>query len=58
MGMSYLLDTHILVWWLFNDPKLNTDEDISACHTSQISWYNQTVVLVPGGGLGSCSQGF
>lgn len=25
MGMSYLLDTHILLWWLFNDPKLNTD---------------------------------
>lgn len=23
MGMSYLLDTHILLWWLFNDPKLN-----------------------------------
>ncbi len=25
MGMSYLLDTHILLWWLFNDPKLDTD---------------------------------
>ncbi len=25
MGMSYLLDTHILLWWLFDDPKLNTD---------------------------------
>lgn len=24
MGMSYLLDTHILLWWLFDDPKLNT----------------------------------
>ncbi|MBO0350493.1 type II toxin-antitoxin system VapC family toxin [Phormidium pseudopriestleyi FRX01] len=23
MGMSYLIDTHILLWWLFNDPKLN-----------------------------------
>jgi PIN domain nuclease of toxin-antitoxin system len=23
MGMNYLLDTHILLWWLFNDPKLN-----------------------------------
>ncbi len=23
MGMSYLMDTHILLWWLFNDPKLN-----------------------------------
>lgn len=25
MGMSYLLDTHILLWWLFDDPKLDTD---------------------------------
>lgn len=25
MGMSYLLDTHILLWWLFNDPKLNQE---------------------------------
>ncbi|NEZ64382.1 type II toxin-antitoxin system VapC family toxin [Leptolyngbyaceae cyanobacterium CCMR0082] len=25
MGMSYLLDTHILLWWLFDDPKLNAD---------------------------------
>ncbi|AFY48307.1 hypothetical protein Nos7524_2466 [Nostoc sp. PCC 7524] len=25
MGMSYLIDTHILLWWLFNDPKLDTD---------------------------------
>ena len=25
MGISYLLDTHILLWWLFNDPKLNTE---------------------------------
>ncbi len=24
MGMSYLLDTHILLWW-FDDPKLDTD---------------------------------
>ncbi|MGL5876039.1 MAG: type II toxin-antitoxin system VapC family toxin [Xenococcaceae cyanobacterium] len=24
MGMSYLIDTHILLWWLFNDPKLDT----------------------------------
>lgn len=23
MGMSYLLDTHILLWWLFDDPKLD-----------------------------------
>lgn len=21
MGMSYLLDTHILLWWIFNSPK-------------------------------------
>ena len=25
MGMSYLIDTHILLWWLFNDPKLAPD---------------------------------
>ena len=25
MGMSYLLDTHILLWWLFNDPRLNQE---------------------------------
>jgi PIN domain nuclease of toxin-antitoxin system len=24
MGISYLLDTHILLWWLFDDPKLDT----------------------------------
>jgi PIN domain nuclease of toxin-antitoxin system len=23
MGINYLIDTHILLWWLFNDPKLN-----------------------------------
>ena len=23
MGMSYLLDTHILLWWIFDDAKLN-----------------------------------
>jgi len=22
MGMSYLIDTHVLLWWVFNDPKL------------------------------------
>jgi len=22
MGISYLIDTHVLMWWLFNDPKL------------------------------------
>ena len=25
MGVSHLLDTHILLWWLFNDPKLNAE---------------------------------
>ncbi|QFS43176.1 type II toxin-antitoxin system VapC family toxin [Nostoc sphaeroides] len=25
MGISYLIDTHILLWWLFDDPKLHTD---------------------------------
>ncbi len=25
MGMSYLIDTHILLWWLFDDPKLDTN---------------------------------
>ncbi|MBW4593267.1 MAG: type II toxin-antitoxin system VapC family toxin [Brasilonema angustatum HA4187-MV1] len=24
MGMSYFIDTHILLWWLFDDPKLDT----------------------------------
>jgi PIN domain nuclease of toxin-antitoxin system len=24
MGMSYLIDTHIFLWWLFDDPKLRT----------------------------------
>ncbi|MEI2578379.1 type II toxin-antitoxin system VapC family toxin [Scytonema sp. PRP1] len=24
MGMSYLIDTHIFLWWLFDDPKLDT----------------------------------
>ncbi|MGF1675575.1 MAG: type II toxin-antitoxin system VapC family toxin [Rivularia sp. (in: cyanobacteria)] len=23
--MSYLIDTHILLWWLFDDPKLSTN---------------------------------
>jgi PIN domain nuclease of toxin-antitoxin system len=23
MGINYLLDTHILLWWFFNDPKLD-----------------------------------
>lgn len=26
MGMSYIIDTHILLWWLFDDPKLDTLE--------------------------------
>ena len=25
MGMSYLIDTHILLWWLFDDPKLDNE---------------------------------
>jgi PIN domain nuclease of toxin-antitoxin system len=25
MGVRYLLDTHILLWWIFDDPKLNTE---------------------------------
>lgn len=25
MGISYLIDTHILLWWVFDDPKLDTD---------------------------------
>ncbi|WP_428353132.1 type II toxin-antitoxin system VapC family toxin [Methyloprofundus sp.] len=22
MGISYLIDTHVLLWWIFDDPKL------------------------------------
>jgi PIN domain nuclease of toxin-antitoxin system len=25
MGMSYLIDTHIFLWWLFDDPQLHAD---------------------------------
>lgn len=25
MGISYLIDTHILLWWIFDDPKLDQD---------------------------------
>jgi PIN domain nuclease of toxin-antitoxin system len=25
MGVDYLIDTHILLWWLFNDPQLNAE---------------------------------
>jgi PIN domain nuclease of toxin-antitoxin system len=25
MGINYLLDTHILLWWVFDDPKLNLE---------------------------------
>lgn len=25
MGISYLLDTHVLLWWVFNDPLLKDD---------------------------------
>jgi len=29
MGVNYLIDTHALLWWLFNDPKLcNISRDI------------------------------
>ncbi len=28
MGITYLLDTHILLWWIFNDPQLD-----DACRT-------------------------
>ena len=23
MGVNYLIDTHVLLWWLFDDPKLS-----------------------------------
>jgi PIN domain nuclease of toxin-antitoxin system len=25
MGISYLLDTHVLLWWLFDDPQLDAN---------------------------------
>lgn len=25
MGMRYLIDTHILLWWVFDDPKLKVN---------------------------------
>jgi PIN domain nuclease of toxin-antitoxin system len=25
MGVNYLIDTHVLLWWLFNDYKLTTE---------------------------------
>jgi PIN domain nuclease of toxin-antitoxin system len=25
MGMTYLIDTHILLWWLFDDPQLGSE---------------------------------
>jgi PIN domain nuclease of toxin-antitoxin system len=25
MGKRYLIDTHILLWWIFDDPKLDRD---------------------------------
>ncbi len=29
MGMSYLIDTHVLLWWVFDDPRLcNISRDI------------------------------
>jgi PIN domain nuclease of toxin-antitoxin system len=26
--MNYLIDTHILLWWIFNDPKLDRARDL------------------------------
>lgn len=26
MGKRYLIDTHVLLWWIFNDSKLGQDE--------------------------------
>ena len=28
MGMSYLIDTHILLWWLFDDPQLKDKDKV------------------------------
>jgi PIN domain nuclease of toxin-antitoxin system len=25
MGVNYLIDTHVFLWWLFNDPKLTEE---------------------------------
>ncbi|MBE9057715.1 type II toxin-antitoxin system VapC family toxin [Sphaerospermopsis sp. LEGE 08334] len=25
MGINYLIDTHIMLWWFFDDPKLDTE---------------------------------
>lgn len=25
MGMAYLIDTHVLLWWVFDDPKLGNE---------------------------------
>lgn len=25
MGINYLIDTHIMLWWFFEDPKLDTE---------------------------------
>jgi PIN domain nuclease of toxin-antitoxin system len=25
MGVNYLIDTHVLLWWLFNDSKLTIE---------------------------------
>lgn len=25
MGISYLIDTHVLLWWVFDDPKLSSE---------------------------------
>ena len=37
MGNSYLIDTHILLWWIFNDPKLDqTSQNIIKDPKNQI----------------------
>lgn len=37
MGNRYLIDTHILLWWMFNDPKLDeTSQNIIKDHQNQI----------------------
>ncbi len=34
MGMSYLIDTHVLLWWLFDDPKLGVGYFYPTCANS------------------------
>ena len=40
MGVNYLIDTHVLLWWVFDDPKLcSTSRDIlkNPNHTIYVS---------------------